>query len=423
MMVLSLRQTRQNDPAEWFLISGDLCIRLTRPVTIGVDANGTLQLNAKQVITGRWLTLEVAPDANSVAINWLDESLELRNAEPQQAEPVLTQGTLLRLPHNEVYLGRSMQRGKRSQLIEVVQRRNVTTPAPQPAKKIQEPIEPIEPISEAMPELEPTTKTRSTIERAQAAQLPLLPLSEAISVVVPSPMWTASNEPVTHASRPPKPPATERDHSWLWGTLAVGGIAVILYQLYIPSTQQEPASISLQAPTITEKVTTTNELAVEIATSTPNEETVDTPVLVTPPVGVDQTSVLPTSISLIKTDKIPSDINPESLMPDSLMNEAQALFDMGYYTWPKPSAADTLDDLLALDPAHNDALALRDRMASLLIDKARQSYTEGLFGSARDQIKAVLAFHRNHGPAVELLIKWDEARLNRNLNRERLPSG
>ena len=84
-MALSLRQTRQKDPAEWFLISGDFCIRLIRPVTIGVDANGVLQLNAKEV-TGRWLTLEVAPDVNSVAIAWLDASLELRNAEPQQTK-------------------------------------------------------------------------------------------------------------------------------------------------------------------------------------------------------------------------------------------------------------------------------------------------------------------------------------------------
>jgi hypothetical protein len=67
-MALSLRQTRQKDPAEWFLISGDFCIRLIRPVTIGVDANGVLQLNAKEV-TGRWLTLEVAPDVNSAMPN------------------------------------------------------------------------------------------------------------------------------------------------------------------------------------------------------------------------------------------------------------------------------------------------------------------------------------------------------------------
>jgi hypothetical protein len=207
------------------------------------------------------------------------------------------------------------------------------------------------------------------------------------------------------------------------GAVALVGIAVILWQLYLPRTQQGPTIISLQAdPTFSEKAPATNKLAVKIATSPPNEEskeeTNNLPVLATQPTGVAQTSVLPTSVSLIKTDTIPTGINPESLM-----HEAQALFDMGYYTWPKPSAADRLDELLGLDPTHDGALALRDRMASLLIVKARQPYTEGFFGSARDQIKAVLAFHRNHGPAVDLLIKWDEARLIRNLNRARLPTG
>jgi hypothetical protein len=192
--------------------------------------------------------------------------------------------------------------------------------------------------------------------------------------------------------------------------VALVGIAVILWQLYLPRTQQGPTIISLQAdPTFSEKAPATNKLAVKIATSPPNEEskeeTNNLPVLATQPTGVAQTS-------------IPTGINPESLM-----HEAQALFDMGYYTWPKPSAADRLDELLGLDPTHDGALALRDRMASLLIVKARQPYTEGFFGSARDQIKAVLAFHRNHGPAVDLLIKWDEARLIRNLNRARLPTG
>lgn len=412
----ALRKSAQNPSPDWFLISGDLSVRLNRPVTLGVDANGIIQLNAKDAGV-RWLTLGVAPSGDGIVIVWQDSAIELRsNGTSLDPDTLFEPGTLIQLPNNDVYLGRSLLRGKSLRTIEVIRtrQRKVRTDASEPVKTaLETPIGPVPEVPAKAQREAPSVPVRAAAIRAAKAkphsQTPErrwgLGLAAVVLVGAGVVGWqqrdllsaglSAADQPLTTAQSVTTDPSSTPAQVSMPAQPDVEGPPEQ------PALDPEAAVASTPqaADSTTEELTTAQTPAPQAeaeAEVTPQTET------------VAQAEPEPTTSAML------TQAEPEP-PTSALLTQAEQLFAQGYYTWPEPNAATLIDQILGMDPEHGGALELRDRMATLLLDEARAAYDEGFPGAARDQVKAVLAFHRNHGPAVELLIAWDEARLARRI--------
>ena len=120
MIVQKSRAVRQSD--EWYLIANrdNLSVRIRDSVTVGEDEFGQLTFDDKDS-AARWVTLQVSDGEHLTVVH---QDPRVRMACPGQwiadnAGATLIRGTLLQLPHNEIYLSQHIRRGQPTQTVHV----------------------------------------------------------------------------------------------------------------------------------------------------------------------------------------------------------------------------------------------------------------------------------------------------------------
>ncbi len=400
---MTTRKDYENE--DWYLIANQdgLAIKIRNTVTLGEDALGGLCLDGRDPAE-RWLTL--AREGAQLVVANLAGPAQLARGEKWSTDAaglVLSRGTLLELPHNEVYVSQSLHRGQ------IDMRVAVTFDAKAAAAEAEEARRAAAASAAASSPARPAPKITTAREQK---------VGESGVIVVPE---------IPDDMRYTPMPYNRGNRRAVWllsGTLLVltAVVGLLLFDRFLGPTSDSPQAVreSVESTPAAADPPPVGGVVAETSTSPLDEAQMSEPVPETPGISADQPrpgTTDPDGITAADDAGVPASIlqqdesgTPQSAPPVDVsmaLGEVTALLANGYLTWPpEGNAVTVLNRVLAQAPNDPRALELRETLAETLLAEARAAHADGFEESAERMLEQILAFHPEYGPALVLASRW-----------------
>ena len=443
---------------EWYLVANrdNLSVRIRHSVTVGEDEYGQLVFDDK-ISAARWITLQVS-GAGELTVTHQDPRVRLTCHGQWVADnpgTVLPRGTLLELPHNEIYLSQHMRRGQPTQTVHVSmqeafppilleepgQPRRASSPdaVPQPAPSETDRAGESEgaerrgptkaakgaPTADVRPVARPPSPGQQAVSERHRLRAQELAARAEEAAARPAPVTVPDIVVAERAAE--SEPDIKRSGSGVWVWMAV--IGILLGGAYTQREALFDATPKAQALSTTTPVSGTADVQGPVAVAalpTPAPVVRDTsmtnePAPRTAPVA-PVTNNEPSSVATVATAEPQPTVSAPSTPPPvpvasaadgrdvgADLNLARRLLTDGYIIWPEENAVSIARGVLEADPGSLAAQQILSDAAAQLVVEAERAYVDGFRGAAIDTVEAVLRFDAEHDRARLLLGRWVQA--------------
>ena len=372
---MAIKFDRSQTPhPDWYLVAnqGQLSIRINGSIALGESDRGLLLLESRNAAE-RWLELSL-DDQGQLLLEYPANTVRVEMTPGSAGIPgpvTLERGTLLSFPHNEIYIGNDLQRGKVECTLSI--------------KLSDTGLLPVE-----IPEL-----TDVVSSREDSATPTLEPITVTVEV-------EAANDAMHTGKRGWQSPWV-RLIGGLACLLALAGVAAAYFSEYEPTAAnnmqaaKSPAAPPVQAPQALPQQTESEQTAAHTATNAAAASA--------KPVRLPESQA---EMSLVEVRNLTAaepldEIEKTRQSLDAYLALADKLLADGYIVWPAQNAVAVLTEAQQHYP---DAVSIRERFdeaAAQHLDAAQRAYDDGFTEAALKMVVQVRDINPEYEPAERMV--------------------